>query len=825
MAGYQPQTIEAKWREHWHEAGTHRACLEDESRPPCYCLVMYSYPSGSKLHLGHWYNYGPTDTWARFRRMRGYNVFQPMGFDSFGLPAENYAINMKAHPRPHTETNIAFMRTQLRMIGAMYDWDHEVETHQPNYYRWTQWLFLTLYKHGYAYREAAPVNWCTGCQTVLANEQVIEGSCDRCESTVLKRNLTQWFFRTTAFADELLAGLDLVDWPAKTVTMQRNWIGRSEGTHIDFRVAGGSAEGALLRVFTTRPDTLFGVTYMVLAPEHPLVEQVTTASQRQAVQAYIVESAKFSEIDRSSTVREKTGIFTGGCAINPINSERVPIWIADYVLASYGTGAVMAVPGHDQRDFEFATRFELPIRRVILDASGDPEAVLEAAFTEPGAMCRSGDFDGLAGAAAREAVTAHLDEREQGQGTVNYRLRDWLVSRQRYWGAPIPIVHCTACGEVPVADEDLPVILPDDVEFVPTGESPLRRHPTWKDVSCPACGRAAERDCDTMDTFVDSSWYFLRYPTPNKQDAAFDRQLVNRWEPVHQYVGGAEHAVMHLLYARFITKVLHKLDLIDFDEPFARLVHQGTITYGGHKMSKSLGNVVNPEPYIERYGSDTLRAYLMFGFSYIEGGDWDDSGIHAMYRYLTRVHRFLSDHVERLRAAAGREEAGDVDLSELRFVLNNSIKSATQDTERFQFNTAISRHMELTNALYALELTTDAKCWGREVNAAVASWIKLLAPFAPHLGEELWSLLGHETSVFDESWPAWEEAALISDLMTYPVQVNGKLRERLEVPRASNREEVGELALSCGRVPKWIAGKDVRKVIVIPGKLVNIVTS
>ncbi|MAE72225.1 MAG: leucine--tRNA ligase [Gemmatimonadetes bacterium] len=825
MTGYKPHAIEEKWRKYWREHGIHKAALEDESRDPCYCLVMYSYPSGSKLHIGHWFNFGPTDTWARFRRMQGYNIFEPMGFDSFGLPAENYAIKMKGHPRAHTEANIAYMRVQLSTIGAMYDWDHEIETHKPDYYRWTQWLFLELHRNGYAYRRNAPVNWCTDCRTVLANEQVIDGECERCESEVIQRDLTQWFFRTTAFAEELLEGLEGIDWPEKTVAMQRNWIGRSEGARIDFRVADGAAAGETLCVFTTRPDTLFGATYMVLAPEHPLVESVVSEERREAVRAYVAEAAKATEIDRASTVREKTGVFSGAHAINPANGERLPIWIADYVLASYGTGAGMAVPAHDERDFEFATKFELPIRRVILGVSADPDEPITEAYVESGPMCRAGELDGLRGDDAKRAVIKLLEADGQGEGTINYRLRDWLISRQRYWGAPIPIVHCPSCGELPVPDDELPVLLPDDVEFMPTGESPLKRHPTWKQVACPSCGGAAERDCDTMDTFVDSSWYFLRYPTPKKSDGPFDSDIVNRWEPVHQYVGGAEHAVMHLLYARFITKVLHKLGHIGFDEPFSRLVHQGTITNGGAKMSKSRGNVVTPEDYIDRYGSDTLRAYLMFGFAYIEGGDWDDSGIYAMFRYLSRVHRFMTEQAGAIADAREREDAGGGPWEELRFVLNNSIKGATQDIERFQFNTAISRHMELTNALYAFELETKKGDWGREVHATVEAWVKIIAPIAPHLGEELWRMMRSEGTVFDTPWPQWDESALVRDMLVYPIQVNGKLRDKIEVARGTGRDEVGALAMAHGRVPDWIEGKTVRKVIVIPEKLVNIVVS
>lgn len=827
MASYQPREVESKWRARWEERHAHRVDLGAEAPRSCYCLVMFSYPSGNKLHLGHWFNYGPTDTWARYRRMRGDTVFQPMGFDSFGLPAENFAIKQNVHPRIHTDANIRYMQEQLRTIGAMYDWDHEVQTHRPDYYKWTQWLFLELYRAGLAYRQNAPVNWCDSCQTVLANEQVVQGLCERCDNPVRRRNLTQWFFRITEFADDLLDGLESIEWPAKTVAMQRNWIGRSQGARIDFAVeADLGEEEPNLSVFTTRPDTLFGVTYLVLAPEHPWVERITTEGQRDAVRAYVEASARVSEIERTSTVREKTGVATGAFATNPVNGERIPIWVADYVLGSYGTGAVMAVPGHDERDFAFARLFDLPIRRVILGPTDDPDASLEEAWTEDGPMCRSGEFDGLEGDVARERVIEYLSQWGHGEGTTNYRLRDWLVSRQRYWGAPIPILHCDACGEVPVPPEQLPVELPEDVEFKPTGESPLKRHDTWRFADCPQCGGKAERETDTMDTFVDSSWYFLRYLSARRDDVPFDPEIVSRWMPVDQYVGGGEHAVMHLLYARFIMRVLHRLGHVPFPEPFQRLVHQGVITNDGARMSKSRGNVVNPEPYLDEYGSDTLRAYLMFGFAYIEGGDWEDSGIQAMFKYLSRAHRFLDEHREALSAAAasGREDDGEA-FAELDHRRHNSIKGATQDLDRFQFNTAISRHMELTNALYAHAQATDPGQWGTGVASVVSDWVKLVSPLAPHLGEELWEMWGGDGSVFDAAWPVFDEAALQRDEVTVVVQVNGKVREQMRAPRGTGREELDRMARSFGRIPHWTEGKEIRKVIVVPDKLVNIVVA
>ena len=820
MTTYDPHAVERKWRERWDRSELYRAHLDDDDRELCYCLAMFSYPSGERLHVGHWYNYSPTDTWARFRRMQGANVFQPMGFDSFGLPSENYAIQENVHPARSTRENTGFMTEQLKVIGAMYDWSYHLETHEPEFYAWDQWLFLELFRSGLAYRGEAPVNWCDGCQTVLANEQVVGGACERCAHPVRRRNLVQWFFRITAFADDLLEGLDRIDWPERTKLMQRNWIGRSEGALIHFRIDADRA----LDAFTTRPDTLWGVTYMVMAPEHALVGEITTESKRAEVEAYVEAAARSSDIERTSTTRAKTGVWTGAYAVNPVNDERVPVWVADYVLASYGTGAVMAVPGHDQRDFEFAVEQELPIRRVILDATGDPDAPLEAAFVEDGAMCRSGEFDGLVGEAARRRVIESLEASGAGEPSVHYRLRDWLISRQRYWGAPIPIVHCPECGEVPLPEDELPLLLPEDVEFKPTGESPLARHPTWKDVDCPACGRPARRETDTMDTFVDSSWYFLRYLSPRRDDVPWDSERAKRWMPVDQYVGGSEHAVLHLLYARFIMKALHRLGHVDCDEPFARLVHQGSITCAGARMSKSRGNVVQPEGYLEQYGSDTLRAYMMFGFAYLEGGDWDDSGIHAVSRYLHRVYRFAHEHREALSAARERDDAVDAGaLDELRFARHHSIKGATQDLDRFQFNTAISRHMEFTNALYAFAHTNDPGAWGREVRGLVEDWVRLIAPFAPHLGEELWELIGGSQSVFDERWPEWDEAVLQRDEITVVVQVNGKVRDRMLVARGLPDEELAARARDHGRIPDWIGDKQVRKVVVVPDKLVNIV--
>jgi leucyl-tRNA synthetase len=835
--------IEAKWRRIWEEEGCYHTDLSRVENK-CYCLVMYPYPSGDKLHLGHWMSYAPPDAWARYRRMRGFNVFMPIGFDSFGLPAENYAIKCGVHPRLHTEENIAFIREQLQALGAMFDWSSEIATHRPDYYKWTQWLFLQLFKNGLAYRARMPVNWCVSCQTVLANEQVRDGVCERCGTAVERQDRTQWCFRITAYADKLLEGLQRIDWPEETKKKQTYWIGRSEGAEVVFKVPARCLQGKLpegwsrdaegraeLRVFTTRPDTLFGVTYMVLAPEHPLVMLLAAAPQRPGVEAYLQQARLLSEVDRASGVLEKTGVPTGAVAVNPVNGEEIPIWVADYVLATYGTGAVMAVPAHDSRDFEFAGAFDLPIRRVIRPPRGRASDPLPEAFTESGLMCNSGGYDGLSTQDGGAHVVADLQERGLGRATVQYRLRDWLVSRQRYWGAPIPIVHCPTCGEVPVPEEELPVLLPDDVDFQPRGKSPLASSESFMSTRCPGCGGEARRDPDTMDTFVCSSWYYLRYLDPHDPDRPFSRERVAAWLPVDQYVGGADHAYGHLIFARFVTKVLHDLGWLPFDEPFQRLNHQGMITRDGVKMAKSLGNVVNPETYIERYGTDTLRAYIMFGFAFEEGGDWVDEGIEGVHRYLQRVWRLVD------AACSGRSPAGDAGseaeplpaaeaerrAGPLRCTMHNSIKGCSIDTERFHFNTALSRLMELTNALYAYAGRYTVGLEDPRYREGIVNLVKMLSPFAPHLGEELWQRLQGEGHVFDQAWPEWDEAALTLETVTVVVQVNGKIRERMEVPTDLDEAELRRRAQEHGRIPELVGGRTVRKVIVVPNKLVNIV--
>ncbi len=822
--GYPFKKIEKKWRKEWESSGKYHSDLDNTAKK-CYTLVMFIYPSSDRLHLGHWFNYGSTDTWARFRRMKGLNVFEPIGFDAFGLPAENFAIKTNRHPQDITAENVNFIREQLKAIGAMYDWEKEVDTSQPEYYKWTQWIFLQLFKKNLAYRAKAAVNWCPSCNTVLANEQVLsDGTCERCHAEVVKKNLVQWFFKITDYAEKLLKGLDKLDWPERTVLMQKNWIGKSTGVEITFNLAENQAKN--FSVFTTRPDTLFGVTYMVLAPEHPLVEEITTPAQRESVETYVKKSIRQSEIERTSTIREKTGVFTGAFAVNPVNNEKVPIWIADYVLMTYGTGAVMAVPAHDERDFEFASHYELPIRKVIMPPATHPDDVLEGAYTGAGVMINSKSFNGLDSDTGIEKIADWLESKKLGKRKINYKLRDWLISRQRYWGAPIPIIHCKSCGEVAVPEDQLPVILPYDVDFRSSGESPLKYHQDYLQTECPVCGEPAQREFDTMDTFVDSSWYFLRYLSPKLANAPFDKKRVNQWCPVDMYVGGAEHATMHLLYARFITMVLNDLKYIDFDEPFYALRHQGVIKGpDGLRMSKSRGNVVNPEIYLEKYGSDAFRCYLLFGFEFEKGGPWSDEGIASLDRFLNRIWRIFHLYQAVFESELPEKPLGKEE-QELNRILHNSIKGATEDTERFHFNTAISRIMELVNGIYkytaekALEELN-----GHFLKAVFEKLMLLLAPFAPHLGEELWQKAGFGYSVFDHPWPQFDPRALEVEVVNYGILINGKVRAQMEVSRNLKSEEIEKMALQTGRIPELIRNKTIRKIIVVPEKVVNIVVS
>ena len=813
MSVYPFAEIEQKWQKKWEETKIYQVAMNDVARK-LYCLVMFIYPSGDKLHIGHWY-YGPTDTWARFKRMQGYNVFEPMGYDAFGLPAENAAIKKGIHPAISTAENIDYIRQQLKAIGAMYDWTKEINTSDPKYYKWTQWFFLQLYNKGLAYRSKAPVNWCPDCKTVLANEQVIDGFCERCEAEVVHKDLVQWFFKITDYAERLLEGHSRIDWPEKTITMQKNWIGRSDGAQIKFKVENSDRE---IEVFTTRPDTLWGVTYMVLAPEHPLVNELTTEECKIEVEKYVAFARKATDIDRTSTEREKTGVFIGAYAINPVNNEKIPIWIADYVLLTYGTGCVMAVPGHDTRDFEFAKKFNLRIREVI-SPDGTAHGELDEAYIEPGIMINSGKFDGTPSDQGIKKVIEYLKQNGMGESKINYKLRDWLISRQRYWGAPIPIIYCPDCGEVPVPEDELPVLLPEKVEFKGAGESPLTTNPDFVNTSCPKCGAAAKREVDTMDTFVCSSWYFLRFPNPDIDTAAFDRELIKKWLPVDQYVGGAEHAVMHLLYARFFTKVLYDLKLIDFDEPFTRLVHQGVITKDGDKMSKSRGNVVNPDRFIKEYGSDTFRMYMMFMGNYSDGGDWSDDGITGIYRFLNRVWRLVENLME--NPPTGDENKQSKEIERIR---HYTIKMVTRDLERFHFNTAISRIMELVNAMYLHIQDIEPGDQNKEImEAAKESVILLLAPFAPHFAEELWEKIGKPYSIFNQQWLSFDEAKTMKKQISIVVQVNGKVRSSVECDIDMPDDEVLEKVLADEKVKRHTDGKAIVKKIVVKNRLVNLV--
>ncbi len=814
MTGYSVQ-IDEKWQRRWEETGLY-SFDPGRLRDKYYVLSMFSYPSGAKLHVGHWYNFGLTDSWARMKRMQGYEVFEPMGFDAFGLPAENYAIQTGIHPEESTWANIETMREQLRAMGAMFDWDYEVVTCDPSYYRWTQWLFLQLHRAGLAYRAEAPVNWCPDCQTVLANEQVLDGACERCDSPVVHRNMTQWFFRITEYADRLLEGLDDLDWPERTKEMQRNWIGRSEGAKIRFPLADG---GDSIEVFTTRADTLFGANYLVLAPEHPMVARIASQDRERAVTEYIERSARKSELERTSLEREKTGVFTGGYAKHPLSGERVPIWIADYVILSYGTGAVMAVPGHDERDFEFSEAHDLPIPRVVT-SSDRSEAPLP--YTEDGVLVNSGRFDGLTSAAARVAITDALRDEGLGESAITYRLRDWLVSRQRYWGAPIPMIHCDECGAVAVPIEDLPVELPHEVDYAPRGRAPLASSEDFVKTSCPECGGPARRDVDTLDTFVDSSWYFLRYPDSANDEQPFDRTRVDAMLPVDKYVGGIEHAVMHLLYARFINHVLYDLGHVGFREPFSSLTHQGMILGpDGRRMSKSRGNVVSPDDYITDHGSDVFRLYLAFGFNYVEGGAWEDDGIRATSRFIDRVRRWVQSVAE-IGEGGGDGDATEAD-ARLAYVEHSAIERVTGDAEEFHFNTCVARMMELTNALYQYEADVPPVEQNRDaLMSATKTLLLLMAPFTPHFSEEMWESLGGEYSIFDQPWPVADPDKMKMDTVEIAVQVNGKLRATVQVPAGSTGEEIEDAARGHDRVAAYLTD-GVKRVIVVPDKLVNFV--
>ncbi|MFS8910877.1 leucine--tRNA ligase [Synechococcus sp. H60.3] len=870
-ARYNPLAIESKWQAHWREIGLDRTPeLTAESRK-FYALSMFPYPSGS-LHMGHVRNYTITDVIARHKRMQGYAVLHPMGWDAFGLPAENAAIDRGIPPAKWTYQNIAQMRDQLQRLGLSYDWEREITTCAPDYYKWTQWLFLQFFKAGLAYQKEAPVNWDPVDQTVLANEQVdAEGRSWRSGALVEKRLLKQWFLKITAYADQLLADLEqLSGWPERVRTMQENWIGQSVGARVVFKTETGEE----LPVFTTRPDTLWGATFMVLAPEHPLVEKLTTPEQQAAVKAYQAEAAARSEMERSAEDREKTGVWTGSYAINPVNQERIPIWIADYVLMGYGTGAIMAVPAHDQRDFEFARKFGLPIKLVVQPPQGEVESAedLQAAWTGEGVLMNSGPLNGIPvgkgpGQSVERAI-AWLESQGLGERQVNYRLRDWLISRQRYWGCPIPVIHCPHCGIVPVPEEDLPVLLPEDVELTGRGGSPLAQREDWVKVKCPTCGAEARRETDTMDTFICSSWYFLRFSDPRNDREIFRKDLVNAWLPVDQYVGGIEHAILHLLYSRFFTKVLRDLGLLNFDEPFSRLLTQGMVQgrtyYNPNKsgkdrwipaalvkdpndprdpetgepleviyatMSKSKGNGVDPEEVLAHYGADTARMFILFKAPPEKDLEWDDADVEGQFRFLNRVWRQVYDFVVR---ASGTEslqgkaaellqakvEAGSLTKAErdLRRAVHTAIKEVSEDLEEYQFNTAIAELMKLSNALAEAGIP-DSPVYAE----GIRTLILLLAPFAPHIAEELWQAVGGTDSVHRQSWPSYDPAALVADTVTIVVQVNGKLRGSFEAPADVTPQEQERLALQSEAAQRYLQGVTPKKVVVVPKKLVNLV--
>lgn len=808
---YIPAKIESKWQKKWEEDGLYHSDI-DLKKPKHYALTMLPYPSGD-LHIGHWYAMAPSDARARYKRMNGFNVMFPIGFDAFGLPAENAAIKHNIHPRTWTYSNIEKMRKQFKTMGAMFDWRREIVSADEKYYRWTQWFFEQLYKHGLAYRKMSPVDWCPNCNTTLAREQVWgdDRHCERCGTPVIKKNLDQWFFRITNYAEELL-NYDTIDWPARVRVLQTNWIGKSEGALVKFR----TEQGDELEVFTTRPDTLWGVTFMVLAPEHPLVQKLTTPSQKADVEKYITETQRQSDIQREASDKEKTGVFTGGFATNPVSGEKIPVWIADYVLMTYGTGAIMAVPAHDERDFAFARKFGLLIKVVVQPDGMDKIQVnlMDAAVPAIGTLVNSGPLTGTPGDRSIKAAIDYISQSGVGKGSTNYRLRDWLISRQRYWGAPIPIIYCKKCGTVPVPEDQLPVTLPDDVEWKPTGESPLKLHPTWRFTKCPICGEDAERETDTMDTFMCSSWYHLRYLSPDYSDGPFDPKEYAYWMPVDTYTGGIEHANMHLMYTRFFHKALRDMGITQGPEPMLQLRNQGMVLgEDSEKMSKSRGNVVSPDDLVENYGADTVRAFLMFFARWDMGGPWSSGGIDGVLRWLRRVWTTILEPGEKIDI---HEEA----IKALRRKVHQTLKAVTRDFETFEFNTIISGLMELMNEMARLKPEVyGSPAW----DEAVEIYLKMLAPVSPHISEELWGLLGKPYSIHTKSWPKVDEAAAFEEEITLAVQVNGKVRDRITLPVNVSDEEAKKLALASAAVQKAMGGNTPRQVIYVKGRLVNIV--
>lgn len=800
MAEYNAPETEKKWQIKWRESGIYKVDLNAPSKK-YYNLTMFPYPSGDKLHIGHWYNYGPVDTWGRFMKMHGYDVFQPMGFDAFGLPAENYAIKTGVHPAETTRKNIDKMKEQISAIGGMYDLDLNLETSSPEYYKWTQWIFLQLYKNGLSYRKEAPVNWCTGCMTVLANEQVEDGKCERCKNVVVQKNLRQWFFAITKYADKLL-DYDGLDWPEKTIAMQKHWIGKKTGINIDYKIKNKDMS---LTVFTTRPETNFGATFVVVAPEHPNLLDFCSDERKAAVSAYVEESKKKSELERQMEGRTKTGVFTGSYAINGLNGYEMPIYVADYVLIGFGTGAVVGVPAHDIRDFEFAkTMGNIEVVRVIKGANGDisPINSAEQVQEDEGSMINSSFLDGLSPHDATYKMMDYLEEKGFGKKSTELRLRDWLISRQRYWGAPIPIIYCDKCGEVPVPEQDLPVKHPHVDDYVPKGTSPLATNDEFVNTICPKCQSKAKREVDTMDTFVCSSWYFLRYPDANNNEKAWDKEKIDKWMPVDMYIGGPEHACMHLLYARFLHKVFFDLGFVDCKEPFKRLVHQGMITKDGAKMSKSKGNVVSPDDFVSKYGSDVFRMYLMFMGPFTEGGDWNDRGITGVARFVDRFYKMMQN--------PNAELGEDVNVP-----VHQTVARASEAISKMNFNVAIASLMELTNEGLSKGLSLEQK----------EMIIRVIAPLAPHLAEETWELIGHKNSVFEATWPEFEEKYLQKSTVTYAVQVNGKLRATLDLPQTISKDEALANAKANTNIQKYLAQGKIIKEIFVPGKIIGFVVS
>ena len=812
--------IDEKWQKQWENANLYKFD-ENSDKPKYYMVEMFSYPSGAKLHIGHWYNYALCDTFARFKKMSGYNLFHPMGFDSFGLPAENYAIKTGIHPKDSTEENIRNMKEQLRALGASFNWEYTLSTHSENYYKWTQWLFLQLYKHGLAYRKMSLVNWCPKCNTVLANEQVINGKCERCDSVIERKKLKQWFFKITDYSEQLLNDLNKLDWPEKTKKIQTNWIGKSKGAIVKFKleeplvIDGEKIE--YLETFTTRVDTLFGITFLSIAPEGDIAQVIATDEYKDNVKKYINESKKVSELERQFTDREKTGEFTGKYVIHPLTGKKIPVYVADYVIEGYGSGAVMGVPAHDERDFDFAKKKGLDIIRVVKGNSEEDDENKAYSLKE-GTLINSEEFTGLDVLEGQKAIVKKLESLGLGEFKTNYKLKDWLVSRQRYWGAPIPIIYCDHCGIVPVPEKDLPVKLPYNVEFKPDGESPLAKCKEFINCTCPKCGKPAKREADTLDTFVCSSWYELRYPSANIDAVPFDKEITKKMLPVDKYVGGAEHAAMHLIYTRFITKVLRDLGYVDFDESFPSLKHQGLILGpDGNKMSKSKGNTIAPDEFVDKYGADTLRMYIMFAFAFEEGGPWDNNGIKSMSKYINRV----DSYIERLKKHLGElvDEVKDGDKG-LDYAYNYALKEITKDVNDFAFNTAIARLMELTNELIKYE---NEFGYTKKLFDITQKFIVIFSIFAPHFGEEIWHELGNDSFVYTNEWPKVDESKLVKDTFKLPVQINGKVRDVLEFENGIDEEKIKEQVMSSEKIKEQLKGKEIVKEIYIKGRIYNIV--